>query len=183
MRILALDLSKTSTGWACWAPGDPKPAFGHWVLGSPFTSNGAVFAKLHQNISELNSLGRIEAIYYEDAINILPGARNTNVHAIKLAAGLIAHADSWGHAMGCRIVRPVNMTAWRRSFFGNIGRGHKRKDLKDFAMERCQQLGFRPRNDDEADSLGILDHACFEQDIIPPWRRGEILRPALGMVG
>jgi hypothetical protein len=180
VRILALDLSKSRTGWACFSDADSKPTFGSWILGSEFTSNGKVFGKLHQNISELNMLGAIDCLFYEDAINILPGAKNTNVHAIKLAAGLIAHADSWGDAMGCRIVHPVNMKSWRRTFFGNIGRGHARKELKEYAVERCQQLGFNPRNDDEADAIGILDYACEYMQIIPPWRADEVLRPPLG---
>jgi hypothetical protein len=181
MRILSLDLSKNRTGWACFSEGDSAPTYGSWVLGSSFSSNGKVFCKLHQNMSQLNSLGKIDCVFYEDAINILPGAKNTNVHAIKLAAGLIAHADSWGEAMGCRIVHPVNMKSWRRQFFGNIGRGHVRKELKDYAIERCLQLGFKPRNDDEADALGILDYSCEYMKIMPPWRADEVMRPALGV--
>jgi hypothetical protein len=183
VRILALDLSKRSTGWACASVTDAKPSYGHWVLGSEFTSNGRVFGKLHQNMSELNGLGRIDCVFYEDAINILPGAQHTNVHAIKLASGLIAHAESWGEAMGCRIVRAVNMATWRRSFFGNIGRKHGRSDLKDYAMERARQLGCTPRNDDEADAIGILDYAIESLGHVPVWRANEVLRPPLVRAG
>lgn len=179
MRILALDLSKRSTGWACASVDDAKPSYGHWVLGSEYTSNGRVFLKLHQNMSELNTLGRIDAVFYEDAINILPGAQFTNVHAIKLASGLIAHADSWGDAMGCRIVRAVNLATWRRSFFGNIGRKHGRSDLKQYSIDRAKQLGFSTRNDDEADAIGILDYAIESLGHVPVWRANEVLRPPL----
>ncbi|NUR78473.1 MAG: hypothetical protein HOQ28_19580 [Thermoleophilia bacterium] len=48
-------------------------------------------------------------------------------------------------------------------------------------MDRCRQLGFSPRYDDEGDALGILDHALdFHEHVRPPWRSQEVLRPMLG---
>lgn len=178
MKILALDLSKRSTGFAHWDQSEAVPVYGSECLGSEFTSDGWVFTNLHQLLTNIESAGEIDAIFYEDAINILPGARNTNVHAIKLASGLIAHVESWGFITKTK-THAVNMKSWRRSYFGNIGRGHARAELKDFALERSRQLGFKPRNDDEADALGILDYGCSYLDILPPWRKSEVLRPPL----
>lgn len=181
MRIAALDLSKTSTGWACWAPGDTVVASGTWQLGSEFTSRGRVFCKLHENLMALHRLGPIEALFFEDAVNIMPGAVPTNIESVKLAAGLCAHAESFGEAMGCRIVRGVNQVTWRREFLGKQPRGMKKTDLKDMAMERCRQFGFRPQKHDEAEAIGILDYACVALDIVPFWQQREVLRPALGL--
>ena len=36
----------------------------------------------------LHRLGKIEALFFEDAINIMPGAVQTNVESVRLAAGL-----------------------------------------------------------------------------------------------
>ena len=170
MRILALDLSKTATGWACWAPGDERVASGVWQLGSEYTSRGRVYAKLHENMIGLHRLGKIEALFFEDAINIMPGAVQTNVESVRLAAGLCAHAESFGEAVNCRHICGVNQVTWRREFLGRIARGTKKVDLKDMAMQRARELGFKPQRHDEAEAIGILDYACTELDLAPFWR-------------
>lgn len=185
MRICALDLSKSSTGFACWAPGDAVVASGVWQLGSEWTSRGRVYAKLHEHLTDLNRLGRIEALFFEEAIHPAQLQGHTNADTVKLAAGLGAHAESWGEAMGCRIIREVNMSTWRRHFLGKMPRATRTAELKDMAMRRCRQLGFRPEKHDEAEAIGILDYACAslaEQiGATPFWIAQEVLRPALGV--
>lgn len=181
MRILALDPSKTSTGWALWAPGD-VPAIGHWQLGTEYTSRGSVFAKLHECMTELQLLGPIDAIFYEDVLNITPPRNNeagasvvtTNKNSVLIAAGLAGHIESWGEAMGCRIIRAVHQATWRRNFFGSMRRGEK-PDLKQLATTRARALGFRPMVHDEAEAVGILDYACENLGITPPWREQQVL--------
>lgn len=182
MRICALDLSKSSTGFACWGPGDTVVASGTWQLGSEWTSRGRVYAKLHENLMALHRLGRIEALFFEEAINAFPGAVQTNAESVRLSHGLIAHAESFGEAVGCRIIRGVGQATWRREFIGKMPRGTKKVDLKAFAVERAKQLGFRPDRHDEAEAIGILDYACVSLDLVPYWRAQEVLRPALGVV-
>lgn len=180
MRILALDLSKRSTGFACWGPADSVAASGFWELGSEFTSNGRVFAKLHQHMTELHRLGAIDAVFYEEPLDPRVLSGHTNIDTLRVLSGLASHAQSWGEAMGCRIIRSVNMASWRRHFLGKMPRATKTAQLKDLAIERCQQLGFRPAKHDQAEAIGILDYACEELQVMPYWRRDEILRPALG---
>jgi hypothetical protein len=179
MRICALDLSKSSTGFACWGPEDSKTASGVWELGSIFTSRGRVFQKLHMNLLDLHTISPIDAIFYEDGINIFPGAVATNAESIKLSAGLAAHAESFAEAIGARHIHAVNMTTWRRHFLGKMPRGTRKSDLKEMAMERCRQLGFKPAKHDEAEAIGILDYACDALGITPYWSAGEVLRPPL----
>lgn len=181
MRIVALDLSKRSAGWACWSKDDQQAFSGSWVLGSEFTSKGRTFGALHQRLSEINSLGRIDAIFYEKPLNLGPASGTTNADTIDVLIGLAMHAESWGDAMGCRIIRAVHQASWRRSFIGSMKRGTKSVDLKDYAMQRARQLGFKPSKHDQAEAIGILDHACFDLDIIPPWRANEVLRAPLGI--
>lgn len=169
MRILALDLSKTSTGFATWGPGDATLASGVWELGSAFTTPGTTFCRLHQRMSEVAALGAIDAVFFEEPLNLQGSSIKTSAETIHLLVGLAAHAQSWGEAMGCRIIRPVHQATWRRHFLGKMPRATKSAELKDYAMARCRQLGFRPLKHDQAEAIGILDYACDSLSIVPPW--------------
>lgn len=180
MRICALDLSKSSTGFAVWAPGDTIAASGVWELGSSFTARGRVFCRLHENMMALETLGHVEAWFYEEPIHPAQLQGQTNADTIKLAAGLAMHVESAAEAFGARIIRAVNMSTWRRDFLGKMPRAMKTSDLKDMAMQRCRQLGFKPLKHDQAEAIGILDHACASLDLVPYWRTQEVLRPIFG---
>lgn len=191
MKFLALDLSKRSTGWAAWSEGSPKPIFGRWVLGSEYSTKGQVFCKLHTELSALHQVHGFDFIYFEEAINPVYLQGTTNLETIRMLGGLAAHAESFGYAMGCKDVREVNNRRWRKEFLGKHGisfatakrkaTGRREGDiLKLLTIERCQQLGWTPMFDDEADALGVLDFCLTLHDIVPPWRLGEDQRPILG---
>jgi hypothetical protein len=55
-------------------------------------------------------------------------------------------------------------------------RGTKTSDLKRLTIERCQGYGWNPKNNDEADALGILDYAIDLNGITPPWAHQQVLR-------
>lgn len=178
MRICALDLSKVSTGFAVWGKGDERAYSGTWQLGSEYTSRGKVYLKLHQNLAELHSLHLFDALFFEEAINAAKLQGHTNAETIKLAGGLGSHAESFGEAYGLRIVREVNQSTWRRDFLGKLPRHLRSTDLKQMAMDRARHLGFRPQRHDEAEAIGILDHACLALDLTPPWAAQLHLRSA-----
>jgi hypothetical protein len=175
VRVLSLDLSKRSAGFGCWGPEDARPVSGAWTLGSEFTSPGRTYAKLHENMSDLNALNPIDAVFYEEPLDprFLSGA--TNKETVAVLFGLAAHAESWADAMGCRVIRSVNQVTWRRHFLGPVGRprGENGKkiavDWKSLAMDRCRALGFKPAKHDEAEALGVLDYACDTLGISMPW--------------
>lgn len=169
MRILALDLSKKSTGWARWGVGEERAVSGTWELGSEFTPRGKVFLKLHQNMADLHSVSPFDAVFFEEAISPAKLQGHTNAETIKLAGGLGSHVESFAEAYGLRIVREVNQTTWRRDFLGKLPRSLRSADLKGMAMDRARQLGFKPQRHDEAEAIGILDHACLSLDLTPPW--------------
>ena len=179
MSILALDLSKRSTGWSILPEGADKPIFGTAVLGSEFTCDGQTFGKLHQILSDLRKICQFEHIFYEQAIHPASLTGHTNIDTLRVLSGLCAHVESFGYAVGCRTVTAVNVASWRRHFVGRMPRATKSKQWKDYCIERCQQYGWSPRNSDEADSLGLLDYGCEIRGFTPPWRVGEILRPLL----
>jgi hypothetical protein len=177
MRILALDLSKRSAGWACWGPDDGRVASGAWVLGSEFTSDGLTYCRLHENMSALHSLAAITAVYWEEPLDPRVLSGHTNIDSIRVLSGLAAHAASWAEAMACRHAHSVNMATWRRHFLGKMPRATKSADLKEYAIVRCRQLGFKPAKHDEAEAIGILDFACDALQLSAPWNA--VLRPAL----
>jgi hypothetical protein len=160
-----------------------KPIYGHAVLGSEYTSDGATFAKLHGLLTDLRQIVRFDRLYYEEAINPASLSGHTNIDTLRVLSGLCAHAESFGYAVGLRSVQAVNVTSWRRHFIGKMPRGTKTKQLKDYVIERCRSYGWKPKNSDEADALGLLDYCLDMQGIVPAWRANEVLRPALGMVG
>ena len=193
----ALDLSKSSTGWAHWDPATDAPRYGHWQLGSEWTTEGAVYAKLHRNLSDLHKVAGFENLYFEEPIS--PGhlQGGTTAQTIWMLGGLAAHAQSFGHIKRCRIVKAVNVERWRKDFIGDMvvrevkaGIRRRRKagdskasatnDLKKLVMERCRQFGFSPRKNDEADALGILTYSILLDGVTPPWLAAETLRPQLG---
>lgn len=200
MGILALDLSKRSTGWAWFdserpiatellqdgngdwfeAPCVPKPRYGHWVLGSEFTNDGQTYCKLHQNLMEARTLFHFEHIYYEQPLQQQMLTGHTNIDTLRVLTGLAAHTESYAHAVGLRTVMAVNQASWRKHFIGRMPRGTKTKTWKDYSRERCAQYGWATRTDDEADALGILDYACDLKGILPPWRTNEVFRAELG---
>ena len=193
MSYLALDLSKSSTGWAAWQPGWEKPVYGHWVLGSEYTSRGAVFAKLHQMMSDIHrAVCPVEYLFAEEPISPAQLQGGTTINTLRLASGLAAHAESWAHAMGVRRYLEFNVSSWRPDFIGRVhdseakakarrakkagdGRASARSDLKRLTMERCRQLGFSPKNHDESDALGVLTYGLLTSGATPPWLANEVL--------
>jgi hypothetical protein len=180
MGILALDLSKRSTGWACWMPGDENPHYGRWVLGSEFTGDGQTYCKLHECLMHLRMISRFEQIYFEQPLQQQALTGHTNIDTLRVLTGLAAHTESYAYAMGLRTVMAVHQASWRKHFIGRMPRGTKTKTWKDYSRERCAQYGWATRTDDEADALGILDYACDLKGIIPPWRTNEVFRAELG---
>lgn len=181
MKILALDLSKRSTGFAYWEEGSAVAGYGSWCLGSEHTPRGMVYLNLHQRMDELRSICRFEHVFFEEPMNPVKLQGHTNIDTLRVLGGLASHVESYCEARSCRSINAVNLSSWRATFIGKQKRGTKSATLKDLSIERCHQLGWKPKNDDEADALGLLDYACMFRGIIPPWREFEVLRPPLGM--
>ena len=132
--------------------------------------------------SDLYQAYPFDIVYYEEPIALGPGAHRTNRDTVFTLIGLAAHADSFFEAKNVRKYRSVNQSSWRRHFIGSMKRGTKTKQLKEYAMERCAQLGMTPQKHDEAEAIGVLDYMCEMERIMPPWRSQEVLRQPLGSV-
>lgn len=68
----------------------------------------------------------------------------------------------------CYSLRPGD---WRKSFLG-ADNTTGRKKLKDLVMRHCLLRGLRPKDDNEADALGVLEYAAFRFGVRPPWEIG-----------
>lgn len=179
MSFLSLDQSKKRTAWAFWREGLERPAFGHFRLGDEYTPFGKVFAQLHMEMSELYRTLDFTSVRYEQPADPSHFDRATSFEVPFLLIGIAAHINSFCAAKGIRRCEWVHQATWRRHFIGPMKRGLKKWQLKDFVQERCKDLGLEPRNDDEADALGILDYDLHIAGIVPPWRLEHVLVPQL----
>jgi hypothetical protein len=177
MTILALDMSKSRTGWAFWRPGmNCNAPFGHWVLGGEYSSEGMTYGKVHERLSEMHMVEKITRIYMEQPIHPASLTGHTNIDTLRVLAGVCAHVHSFAAAMRLPVPVEINVSSWRRGFIGPQKRGTKSKTLKDLTMERCRQLGFAPKYDDQADAIGILTYALdHHEHVTPPWLSSERL--------
>lgn len=199
MKYIALDLSKTSTGWAYWDGVSAQPRSGRWVLGSPYTSNGGVFAKLAEHLMDLHAVMPFEGIFVEPPIVPSQLQGMTTIHVIRLATGLAAMTEYFQHMFReharypVRFVQEINVESWRPEFIGRIEnaaaktdarrakkagdkRASARDSLKALTIARCHQLGLKPATNDEADAIGILTYGLGLRGEQPHWIANEVLR-------
>lgn len=200
MKIIALDLSKTCTGWAIWHDDWGTARFGHKKLGGEWSTNGDVFIALHKLLHELRMTFGFEQMFWEQKLcarSINSG--KTNQATLDIMGGLDAYAEGYRAAYRLR-GRPVEVNNWRGEFIGKdidgtikaATRRHNKiaketggksisstDKLKAATMERARQLGFAITKPDEADAIGILDYQIASYGITPPWRKDEVLRAPL----
>lgn len=172
---VALDLSLSSTGWASWSSDDAALTFGKWPLADSMKWRGRGYVRLHRELMAIHAETPIDHLIFEEPLTPASVSGHTNIDTLQTLAGLAAHAESF--AAACKAVpRPVNVATWRRHFIGPMPRGTKSPDLKAMTMKRCRELGFDPVSYDEADAIGLLDHALSVDRITPPWRMEHVLQ-------
>lgn len=188
--FLALDQSKSCTGWASWSVGQEKPIYGSVCLGTAYTSDGQTFTKLRQTIIDQYTVQPFDFLFYELPIAQKKFVQTSEANVLMLV-GLRAAIVGVGYELRCRRVDEVPEREWRETFTGRdadsaIRRAARQAQraatdpLKAATMERCRQLGLRPKNDNEGDAIGILTHGILAKGFNPPWIAQEVLRPPLG---
>jgi hypothetical protein len=171
MSFVALDLA-TMTGKALWLPGTDAPRLSSRRLPGRPEELGPPLEALRSDLADIHALDAITHLFFE--ASILPG--KTNIHTVNKLCALAGMAEWFAHRVGA-ICRRVEQQSWRKHF---IGRGNgKSEELKAAAIRACQQRGWAPANDHEADAAGVLDFglACF--DIKPPWRDAHLFGGAM----
>lgn len=169
MHFISLDLSMLATGFASWSPGQEQPVSGTWELAPSLDWSARGYCRLQRNLMDLHRVEAITSILYEDSLPAEKLHGQTSRPTLRAAVGLTEHVESFGAAINAR-TRYVNQSTWRRHALGPMKRGTKTPTLKHLAMERCKELGFAPRNHNEAEALLILDYDLHLAGIEPPWR-------------
>lgn len=164
MRILAIDQSPSSCGFAVWNTGDAIPQSGAWPLCENIKQRSLAFAGLRRELVAIHKAEPIDLIAHEKAIK-LPTDKLDKLIALY---GLVAIIEGFAQARRIRFMAAA-AGDWRKTWFNGMEvEGHP--DLKRMAIERARQFGMDPINDDEAEACGILDHTMHLEKITPPWR-------------
>lgn len=165
MRVLTLDQSLSSTGWALWDEGDDKPVSGAWPLCDGIKHRAAGFVQLHRNLAAIHAECPINLLAYEQPIKT-PADKVEKLIALY---GIAAHIESYCKIKGIPFLI-IGQRKWRASFIGKDCHGLGTERIKRLSIERARQFGLDPITHDEAEAIGILDHVLHLHKIMPPWR-------------
>lgn len=185
---LALDPG-THFGFALWQQGMPNPVFGSWKL--EFGTDADRFLSLQKKLLKQHiDWNGLKAIRMEFNPNAQLGERATDLgygwkHAAQMFAAAykipfdtVSTEGGWRTAFIGRQEKSIISAAKRAADKDGI-KYNTRDKLKLATIGRCQQLGWMPKNTDEADALGLLDSWLLDRRIQTPWRANETLRTPL----
>lgn len=146
-----------------------RPASGSFELPSDEDDLGRVGYQLHVNLNQLLQVHGFERIFYEAPIPPSQLMGQIQLRTIAKIFTIAGHIESFAYAKNLRC-RQVGMGAWRRYFVGK-GAGEKSATFKSWAKERCRQLGWNVRGNDEADACGVLAYGVsLDPAFVPPWQ-------------
>jgi hypothetical protein len=161
--ILALDVSKTLTGCAYGRAGE-TPRF-HSIKGADIET-AAAMAKLGGWLIDFIKVNRPDWLYYEAALNIIPGEYDEESGKVKAKGNpqtTIALAKMSGVV---EFVAEMKHLRWRtgkvqtvRKTF--VGMGYP-DNPKRHVKAMCSELGWSPKNGDEADAGALWAWACIQ---------------------
>lgn len=169
MDILALDLSKSGTGWARYVTGEARPTYGTWKLGTGLTDDVGTMRNLFARWQEITAFGEPDVVWIERPLD--PRAQKFGGEIlIKIAGGVEM-------LCGIRRIRIHNVAnqTWKSTQLK--GGRMTTEQAKARSLKLARDLGMNPLNDNESDALHILDYACERELITTPWRAD--LMPAL----
>ena len=148
--ILALDLA-TVTGWAKWRK--HVTSFGTVTFGGRGTLFVRVLTSYRDWLAAQIKEGGFQAVIFESPY---VGPR-THQATARVLLGLAAVTELVCNDHGVRCMEANNASVLKHW----TGRGGgKRKDKKARTLAACNERGFHPRDDDEADALALLDYAA-----------------------
>ena len=176
MDVLALDLSKSGTGWARYRSGEARPTFDSAPMGTSHTSRARVTVNLYLKLQELCAFGDPDVVYYEAPLR---GDHQSNEANNRLLNALAATVEFF---FECKRVRfhEVNNRVWKATQLNPVQKRLTSDEWKALSIRTARELGMKPRNDNEADALHILDHGLAQENIVPVWRKNPPLLEGVG---
>lgn len=176
MDVLALDLSKSGTGWARYRTGEPRPTYGTWELGGAHTDRAGAMLSLYKRLQETIAFGDPDVVYYESPLR---GDAQSSEANNRLANALSSMTEFF---FRCRRVRfhEANNLVWKATQLSPQKKRLSSAEWKILSIRTARELGIRPGNDNEADALHILDHGLAQENIVPPWRKNPPLIEGIG---
>lgn len=147
--IIFLDIA-TSTGWCEGIPGQ-KPTFGSFRT-SKDGDNADKFAGMFKWVGERFQIFKPQAMFFE-----APLARNaTTAEALM---GMAGAAQAAARLCGVWKIQRAHVGSVR-AFFLPKGSPRSGDAVKAAVISRCKELGYNPKNDDEADAIAGWLFAC-----------------------
>ena len=165
--ILSLDLSMSSTGWSVGDFGE-RPVFGHWELGR-MSDQGSAYAVLEDRIDDAIKIYRPRLVAYEAPLPTHRKIDKQNPHATRQTNDIAIMLIRLGGVVELICARHEiayyhqNCTEARRKVLGRVPTG-KSEQVKAEIMAWARRRGWQIKNDDEADSLLLLQYAVVEKD-------------------
>lgn len=151
MKILALDISKSSTGGAIGDGSGPPRTFRGSFSGAP--TRGHVGEAFREWLSDLVVIEKPDLLVFEAPLVNFGGARSPEVPRLMLGLSMVTEMICARRSIRCE---QVMVQSWRKSFCGT-GRPHNPKVA---TMAMCRSLGWEiGGSDDRADAAGVWAHA------------------------
>jgi hypothetical protein len=171
MHILALDMSKARTGWASWSDDQDRPTYGSFSLGSDMTDKWDVLVNLHKRWLELTAFGYPTHVVLEKPANTKHWDRPTNFDNDCLLIRITGQLGYLARVCNVRYIRETDGSKWFTQFNAQPRSAKRAKGVstKDITLQTCRQAGLKPKNDDEADAIGILTYEMSNLGIEAPW--------------
>lgn len=150
MSVLCLDLA-TTTGWACGEAGAP-PRYGSFRLPSTGDDVGRYLVEFMRWLKGLIAAEAPREIVFEAPI--LP--RKTTIATLRKLYGLAGATEVMAIDAGIPCSE-ISSGEVRRLFLGQHYPRHAGRDeIKRAVINGCRQMGWEPRDDNEADALATL---------------------------
>ncbi len=144
-RILALDLSKRSTGWA-EGYGAQAPTTG--TVGFDGRTRGHDGGEFQSWLRDKLINYRPHLVVYEAPLFSARAKGSTNTLMVLMGLSYVTEIVCSGRGL---VYFSVAVSTWRKAF---LGHGFP-DDPKAATMNMCQALGWSPQNHDEADACGV----------------------------
>lgn len=162
--IAAFDVNTKHVGVAVGGPAHAGPFLYTWDLFGCSSEDDLVrsAASLYATVSQYcRTVWHPRFVYYEAPFNPFASGQTSNqaTSGLRSLATVAAAAAVNANA----VARPAHVQSWRKVFLGH-GRP---PNPKEATMARCFELGWEPKNDDEADAAGVWFYAMSRH--FPAW--------------